>query len=476
MKKPSILIVDDQPEILNALERQFKLDYTVHIADSGQKGLKILKTNKVAVILSDQRMPEMTGVEFLTQSISTQPDAIRILITAYADLSATIAAVNEGKISRYIAKPWEPEEIEMIVRESVEKYNLTEQNKKLTRQLKDINKKLKEENLLLKQNMEIKYDFHQIIGHSPKMLSVFKLATKVVNTPTTVLIYGETGTGKELLARAIHFNGNRTKKSFVAQNCGALPDSLLESELFGHIKGAFTGAVQSRKGLFEVANGGTIFLDEIADTSPAMQQRLLRVLQEGEIRPVGSTKIIKVDVRVIAATNKHLQDEVKAGRFREDLFYRLNIFPIDLPPLRERREDMPDLIQHFIHQASEKINKSVKGISQEAADILTGSEFPGNIRELENEMERAVTLTEDNGIITPQELSIRFQHAFPKSNVDVNLNTSLREQVESLEQKLIRQALRETSGNILKAAEKLGLSRAGLHKKLNRYHIQPNKM
>lgn len=474
MKKPSILIVDDQPEILSALQRQFKENYTVYSAESAHKGLEILKDKKVTVILSDQRMSEMTGVEFLAKSISKQPDAIRILVTAYADLSATIAAVNEGKISRYIAKPWEPDEIEIIIRESVEKYRLAEENKRLNQQLKDLNKKLREENLLLKQTMEVKYDFHQIIGHSPKMLSVFKLASKVVDTPTTVLIFGETGTGKELLARAIHFNGARKENPFVAQNCGALPDSLLESELFGHVKGAFTGAIQSRKGLFEMASGGTIFLDEIADTSPAMQQRLLRVLQEGEIRPVGGNKTIPVDVRVITATNKKLEEEVKAGRFREDLFYRLNIFPVELPPLRERREDIPDLIHHFIRQASKKINKSIKGISKEAADILINSQFPGNIRELENEMERAVTLTEENGTITPQKLSIRFQQPASVVMEKINLDASLHDQVENLERNLIREALEETSGNILKAAEKLGLSRAGLHKKLNRYEINPH--
>lgn len=471
MKKEDILILDDQPEILNALERQFKDRYQVYVCNKGEDALEVLRKKIVAVIISDQRMPGMTGVEFFNQARKLQPDSIRILITAYADLNATINAVNEGKISHYIAKPWEPDELDIIVQQAVDKYRLIQENHAFADKLQKANEKLQEENVRLKQSIGEKFDFSHIIGHSPKMLSVFKLASKVVDTPTTVLILGETGTGKELLARAIHYNGKRKERIFVAQNCGAMPDSLLESELFGHEKGAFTGAIKTKLGLFELADGGTIFLDEIGDTSPAMQQRLLRVLQEGEIRRVGATKPIHVNIRIIAATNKNLEKAVKNKEFREDLYYRLNVFPIQLPPLRERKEDFQDLISHFIYQASEKIEKRISGISDEALALLQKAEFPGNVRELENEIERAVTLSEVNGKITPDLLSPRFHQNHEASYKTLSLDMPLKGQIEALEKKLIHLALNETQGNILKAAEKLGLSRAGLHKKLNRYQI-----
>ena len=301
------------------------------------------------------------------------------------------------------------------------------------------------------------------------MLGLFALVRKVVDGPTTVLIQGETGTGKELLAKAIHYNSPRKDKLFIAQNCGALPDTLLESELFGHVKGAFTGAVSNKKGLFEMAHEGTIFLDEVADMSPAMQQRLLRVLQEGEIRPVGGLKNQPVDVRVIAATNKPLETEVTAGRFREDLFYRLCVFPVNLPPLRERKEDIPELVHHFMEKFTERLSKSITDISAQAMEKLMKYDYPGNIRELENEMERAVTLADNAGPLLPEHLSRKFESAL--KTTQSSKEGSLKACVEALEIEMIEDALRKTGGNILKAAELLELSRAGLHKKLNRYGI-----
>ena len=352
MSKENILVVDDQVEILNALERQLKDEYNVFTSSNGKEALALLKENTFSVVLADQRMPQMTGVEFLSQSIEIQPDIVRILITAYADIQASIDAVNKGQIYYYISKPWEPDELRLTVQRASERFNLQRQNRELTEKLKKANEQLKRENIYLKQNIQEDYDFNSIIGHSPKMLEVFKLAGKVIKTPTSVLLLGETGTGKELLAKAIHFNGERKKENFIAQNCGALPDTLLESELFGHVRGAFTGAIADRKGIFELADKGTAFLDEVADMSSALQLRLLRILQEGELKPVGGTKTLTVDVRIIAATNKDLQEEVSSGRFREDLYYRLNVFPINLPPLRERREDIPDLVAHFIEKYS----------------------------------------------------------------------------------------------------------------------------
>jgi len=474
MSKDKILVVDDQVEILNALERQLKNDYKVYTSSNGEEALDLLKKNSFAVVLADQRMPGMTGVDFLARSLSIQPDIVRILITAYADIQASIDAVNKGQIYYYISKPWEPEELRLIVQRAVERYDLQNKNKQLTAELKKVNEQLRRENIYLRQNIQEEYNFKNIIGHSPKMLEVFKLASKVIKAPTTVLILGETGTGKELLARAIHFNSDRNTQNFITQNCGALPDSLLESELFGHVRGAFTGAVSDRKGIFELADKGSVFLDEIADTSPALQLRLLRILQEGEFKPVGGTKTVTVDVRIIAATNKNLEEEVASGRFREDLYYRLNVFPIQLPPLRERREDIPDLIDFFILKYAEKIKKNVNGIKPDALQLLVDAPFPGNIRELENEIERFLTLADDDSPITIELLSPRF-HSSASNQTSFSSGSSLKDQVEELEKKLIIQTLQETKGNILRAAEKLKLSRAGLHKKLNRYKIDPQK-
>jgi two-component system response regulator HupR/HoxA len=472
MVKESLLIVDDQPEILNALERLLKEKYKIFRSNTGSEALEILKKNPIHVIISDQRMPEMTGVEFLEQSIKIQPNAIKLLITAYADINASISAVNKGQIFYYISKPWEDDELLLIVQRAFERYQLIEENRILNEKLIKANKQLQVENILLKKNVQQQYDFSNIIGHSQKMLDVFKLVSKVIDTPTTVNILGETGTGKEMLAHAIHYNSNRREKMFVAQNCGAFTETLLESELFGHVKGAFTGATNNKKGIFEIADGGTVFLDEIADTSPAFQLKLLRVLQESEIKPVGAEKSIIIDVRVITASNKNLEEETNKGNFRKDLFYRLNVFPITLPPLRERTDDIQDLVYFFINKYSKRIKKKVKGIDSEALNLLKDSEFPGNIRELENEIERAVTLAENNTTITKEILSPRFQFKNTEPIGSTIENGNLKDQVESLEISLIKQALQTTNGNILKAAELLGLSRQGLHKKLKRYRIK----
>jgi two-component system, NtrC family, response regulator HupR/HoxA len=468
MRKETVLVVDDQPEVIRSIERLLKPDWNVRTAPGGSEALEWLKAGDPAVILCDQRMPKMTGVEFLERSLELRPDAVRILITAYADLDATIDAVNRGKIYAYAAKPWEPDELASLVRRAAERFQLLRENRRLTAELAEANERLKEENLQLRRTTAESVRFENLVGHGPEMLEVFKLVSKVLDAPTTVLLLGETGTGKELLARAIHYNGPRKDGPFVVQNCGALPDTLLESELFGHVKGAFTGAVKDKKGLFELADGGTIFLDEIADTSPALQTRLLRVLQDGELRPVGGTRTLKTNVRVIAATNKDLTAELKAGRFREDLYYRLNVFPVRLHPLRERREDLADLIAHFVRKCSKKLGRSVKSVSPAAERLLHAAEWPGNVRELENEIERAVTLAGDESVIEPRHLSPRFL----RTGGDAPETGTLRESVETLEKKMISAALIRSGSNVSRAAAELGLSRLGLYKKMERYGIK----
>ncbi len=471
MDKASILIVDDQVEILNSLRRLFKAEYNVFTASSGAEGLEIVRQEPLAVILSDQRMPQMDGVHFLKEAMRLRPDTIRLMITGYADIEATIDAVNEANIYQYISKPFEPDELLKIVANAVERFRLAQKNKELQKKLERANEALSLEKRILQKQVEQQLDVGNLIGASPNMLHVFKLVKKVVNTPTTVLLLGETGTGKEMVAKIIHFNSDRKNEMFVAQNCGAIPDTLLQSELFGHVKGSFTGAITDKKGLFETANRGTVFLDEIGDTSPALQLGLLRVLQEGEIKPLGSNKTIKVDVRVIAATNKDLQDEVKAGRFREDLFYRLSVFPLELPPLRDRREDIPELVHFFIRKYAGRIGKRIRGMADTTLSKLMQADFPGNIRELENEIERMVTLADDDVLLTDELLSARFRQ--PITNFTLSTETNLKEAVAALEQTMITHALEQTSGNILRAANALGISRVGLHKMLKRHEIDP---
>ncbi|HES59934.1 MAG TPA: sigma-54-dependent Fis family transcriptional regulator, partial [Caldithrix sp.] len=392
-----------------------------------------------------------------------------IMITGYADIEATIGAVNQAGIYQYISKPFEPEDLKQIVKKAIQKYHAVRNAESLQSELLKKNKELEEANLKLYKQFEEHLDLGNLIGNSPPMLKVLKLVKKVVNTPTTVLLLGETGTGKELLAKIIHYNSSRKDNAFIVQNCGAIPDTLLQSELFGHIKGSFTGAINNKQGLFEIADKGTIFLDEIGDTSPALQLGLLRALQEGEIKPVGSAGLKKVDVRIIAATNKNLEEEVKSGRFREDLYYRLSVFPILLPPLRERQSDIPDLVYYFIEKYAGRINKKIKGIDKEIMQVLMNAAFPGNIRELENEIERLITLADENEIITSDLLSPRFSQVEIQPVIDQHRN--LKTAIEYLERKMISQALKNTKGNILRSARELGISRVGLHKMLNRHGI-----
>jgi Nif-specific regulatory protein len=326
-----------------------------------------------------------------------------------------------------------------------------------------------EENIILRQEIEGRYSFSEIIGKSKVMMDLFRLCEKVMDLDITVLIEGETGTGKELVARCIHHNSPRKNRPFVSQNCGGIPETLLTSELFGHKKGAFTGAIANKKGLFETAHGGTIFLDEVGEMSPAMQTSLLRVLQDGEIRPVGADHYKKVDTRVISATNRNLEEEVAQGRFREDLLYRLNVFTIKVPPLRKRTGDIRLLAEHFVDKYSQKIGRPIQGLSREVLQCLENYPFPGNVRELENELERAVALAKDEGIIEFSCLSDKIVERSAKIRPEMNVQGTLKEMVEALEKSVLSQLLEKHGGNRTRAAKELGLSRYGLIKKMQRY-------
>jgi two-component system, NtrC family, response regulator HupR/HoxA len=456
----TILIVDDEPRVLDSLEAILAAEFRVLRAGHGEEALARLAAEpEVAVIVTDHRMPGMTGVELLRRS-EEQTDAIRIVLTAYTDVDNLMEAINTGRIYHFISKPWDPNELLVIVRRAAERWRLGRENTRLRDELELAYNALRRE---AAAGRDKPTSFDGLVGAETGLRPAVELAHKVLDGETTVLLLGETGTGKELFAHLIHGNGPRRARPFVAQSCGALPDTLLESELFGHTRGAFTGATGDRKGLFEEADGGTIFLDEVGETSPAMQLRLLRVLQEGEVRRVGGAGTRRVDVRVIAATNADLEADVAAGRFRRDLYYRLNVFPIRLPPLRERAEDIPALADHFLREACRRARRAVPAVGMEALQLLRGYPWPGNVREMENELERAVALADDGHPLAPAHLSERITAG---AGAVPTLRT-LNEAVEELKRRMIEDALREC-GSKTRAAERLGLTRQSLQQMLRR--------
>jgi two-component system response regulator HupR/HoxA len=467
----AILVVDDEVGVVESLEFLLSDDYTVFTATSGKEGLEILEREEIDLVIVDEKMPGMRGVEFLERAVLIRPRAIRMLITAETDVNSIVRAINEGRIYRYIPKPWDNDELKLNVKRALETYRLAAENAQLGAALAEANEKLRAENLYLRREVQRQYGFDQILGGSPAMQRVFDVMEKVAQTDATVLLTGETGTGKDLVARAIHYAGPRKDRPFVAQNCGALPDTLLESELFGHKRGAFTGAHADKKGLFEIADGGTIFLDEVGETEPGMQVRLLRVLQDGEIRPLGSSEMRRVDVRIIAATNKDLKKQVQEGRFREDLYYRLRVVEIELPPLRERREDIPLLAHHFLDKANERMARSLGGFTNAAVDRLSAHDWSGNVRELENEIQRAVALAPaDAETVSAEMLSEHVREGAPAAPVGGagwppvgDLNAA----VDALKRAMIEAAIRET-GSKTRAAERLRIPRQSLQKMMKR--------
>jgi two-component system response regulator PilR (NtrC family) len=383
--KPRVLVVDDERSMREMLAIVLRRDgYDVRVVEDGRRALDVLGEGPVDVLLSDIRMPDMTGVEVLRAAKAINRDIVALMMTAYASTETAVEAMRLGAVD-YLTKPFNMDELRLKLRQQLE------------------TRRLKQENVLLKRALESRHEFSSIIGRSDPMLALFEMIEAVAKTTSTVLITGESGTGKDLVARAIHYNSLRREQPFVALNCGAIPETLLESELFGHVKGAFTGADSNKKGLVEAAERGSIFLDEIGEMNGTMQVKLLRVLQERRFRRLGGTSEVTADIRVIAATNQDLPARVADGRFREDLFYRLNVIPVHLPPLRERRDDIVLLAEHFLAKYAAEMGKPVHGISAEAQALLLTYHWPGNVRELENVIERAVAL-ERTSVVLPETL------------------------------------------------------------------------
>jgi two-component system response regulator HupR/HoxA len=467
----AVLIVDDELRSRESLQRVLSEEFDVLCAQNAQEAEAILAGDLVQVILCDQRMPGETGVDFLRRVREAWPDPVRMIISGFSESEDIIAGVNEAGIYQYITKPWHPQKLIDCVRDAVKLYRMQKEPGGLGADAKPSHDTLNRVLADRRREQRRMFEFDRIV-HEPDgpMVETLALARKATQYDISVVITGASGAGKELLARAIHFGSARGDKPFVVENCGALPDELLESELFGCKKGAYTGAYQDRIGLFELADGGTIFLDEVGETSPAFQVKLLRVLQEREIRPLGATRSRKVDVRVVSATNRDLEIEVEEGRFRRDLFYRLNAFPIHLPPLAERSGDIPKIAGNLLTEVNHSFRRKVPGFSPETMARLCAHNWPGNIRELRNEIQRMVAMSDDDAPLGPHLLSKRVGAASPA--VNGYGAGALKDQVEALERTIIARALDQLGGNISRAAERLGLSRVGLRAKIERYDLR----
>lgn len=460
MSMGRILVVDDEESIREFFQIMLKREgYDVLTASNGREALECLKKGGVDLAISDIQMPEMSGMELLSAIKETDPEMAMIMITAFGSTETAVEAMKLGAYD-YIQKPFKIDEVKIIIRQALER------------------RTLKLENQQLKKELGTKYAFDNIIGGAPPMLRIYEMVKRVANTKSSVLITGESGTGKELIARAIHYNGPLKDKPFVTVNCGAIPENLMESEMFGHKKGSFTGAIADKKGLFEVANSGTIFLDELGELPLSMQVKLLRVIQEGTFKRVGGTDDINVDVRVISATNKNLEAEVKAGNFREDLFYRMNVIQIHCPPLRERKEDITMLANHFLEKFSKALGIGVKKVSNEAMDVLKRYHYPGNVRELENIVERTVAL-EPGAVILPESLPRHLlevqqpagQLDANKIEIDDQKGIDLERLVAEFERTLLTKALQQTGGVKKKAAKLLSISFRSMRYRVDKYGL-----
>lgn len=453
MSQGRVLVVDDEKNMRHMLEMMLgKAGYEVKGASDGEEALEHMASGHYDYILCDLRMPKMDGMSFLRKARESHPDKTYIMMSAYGTLETALEAMKEGAYD-YISKPFKKDEVLLTLRKAEERERLKAENAKLRSKIEEIEKK---------------YSFGNIIARSEAMGRVFDLVEKVAQHNTNVLITGESGTGKELIARAIHASGPRAKGPLVAVNCGGIPASLMESELFGFRKGAFTDAMRDKPGFFEQAEGGTIFLDEIGELSYPLQVKLLRVIQEREITPLGGSTPVKIDVRLIAATSRDLEREVERGRFREDLYYRINVVRIHLPPLRERKGDIPLLAGYFISLFNNKLGKNIEGLSSEAVPLLMEHPWPGNVRELENVMEKAVLLAPGKWI-TPSDLGLGPSRG---QKMQSSQDLSIKKASKELEKALITEALQRTKGNKSQAARLLEISRPMLLIKMREYGIQ----
>ncbi|RMG05175.1 MAG: sigma-54-dependent Fis family transcriptional regulator [Nitrospirae bacterium] len=454
---PFILVVDDDPIVRTSCRKILgEEDYRIEEAASIREGRDVFSRGGFDLVLTDLKLPDGTGIELLRHFKEESPDTEVILITGYGTVSTAVQAMKYGAYD-YVEKPFRPDELVLLVKRALEKRSLRVENRKLREAVGG--------------GRHIK----NIVSVSPAMEGIFRLIEAVSPTNSTVIVTGESGTGKELVARAIHFNSPRRDAPFVVVDCGSIPGELLESELFGYKKGAFTGAVSSRKGLIEEADGGTLFLDEIGNLPLHLQAKLLRVLQEREVRPLGDDRSVKVDIRVIAATNSDLKKMVKDGMFREDLYYRINIFPIHIPPLRERKEDVPVLADHFLRKYSQDLGKDKEGFTVEAMNILIHHEWSGNVRELENAVQRAILLSEGSRI-GPEDLaflSTDGEFGIPKDIEELkSLKRKIREKsVAEIERRFVLNALRNNQWNVTRAAEAVGMLRPNFHALMKKHNI-----
>ncbi len=477
-----ILVVDDERDNLDAFRFNFQRMFNLHLAEGGDQALELARAHDVAVVVTDQRMPRMTGLELLRKIKDLRPDAVGIIMTAFTDVEVLVEAINLGHIYRYVTKPWDREELRGIVRQALERFHLQRENTRLQQQLAEYAG-------LLSREAHGAFNFGEIVGESPPLQAVLKRVGQVAPTTSTVLLRGETGTGKEMVARAIHINSQREARPFVRVNCAALSPGVLESELFGHEKGAFTGAMARRPGRFELADGGTLFLDEVGDLPTDVQVKLLRVLQEREFERVGGVDTIKVDVRVISATHRDLEQMIGEGKFREDLYYRLNVFSIALPPLRERLGDLPVLCEHFIQKFSSATGKRLTSIAPDALAMLAGYPWPGNVRELENVIERALILAQGTEVTSadldfgrrlaggtqPTVSAPTFTAAAPAPapiNAAGSQARSLNKRLSEQERGEIVAAVEQAQGNIAHAARALGINRSTLYYRMRKHGLE----
>jgi DNA-binding NtrC family response regulator len=455
MPKASILLVDDDPLILRSLALVLEREgYEVTRAEGGTRGLELVREHAFDVVVTDFNMPGVDGMQLLREVRARKPDCEVVLITGYGTVEQAVEAIKLGAYD-YICKPIIDEEMKVVISRAVEQ------------------RRLRSENAELKQRLDLRYSYDAIIGRDYKMQKIYDTISLVAPTKANVLITGESGTGKTMIARAIHHNSPRKSGPFVEVNCGALPETLLESELFGHVRGSFTGATADKPGKFQIAHQGSIFLDEISNSSPILQMKLLRIIQEKEFEPVGGRETQKVDVRIILATNTDLAQEVKEGRFREDLFYRINVVTIHLPPLRERIGDIPLLSEHFLRKYSEENEKPIDGLTDDTIELLSRYSWPGNVRELENVMERAVVLTR-NDRIQPSDLPPNLVEEGAEIGEPVSVGGGiqpLKQALEDPERRIIERALRKMGGSRQKTAEALDINRTTLFNKMKKYDL-----